>query len=201
MSDYQLSAIGSLIEGTRGFTENNGEWLVRYLRLQSLFVYFQYAVALVRAQEENIAKMAGGQHKNFPTHAGYEDCLLKIYSSTVNAYSNIRTCLETTRTLIREIGEGRYDAEFKKFRDGWGRWVDEIIERRDRVSIHPAQHVNQITWKPQSWIDDGRVTFRVIDPVNSVASRSLTLHPRKDLEELRAYLTELSGHLARLWSI
>jgi hypothetical protein len=204
MSDYQLSAIENLIERTRGFTEGNGKWLVRYLRLQSLFVYFQYAVASVHTQEENIAKMAGGQHKNFSTHAGYEDCLLKIYSGTVNAYSNIRTCLEITRTLIEEIGEDRQDRQdekFKTFRNKWIQWVIDVVDRRDRVSIHPARNVNQIAWKPSSWIDDGRVTFRVIDPINLDASRTLTLHPRRELEELKKYLAGLSEHVARAWGV
>jgi hypothetical protein len=201
MPDYQLSAVEDLIDKIRAHSNENNEWLVRYLRLQSLFMYFQYAVASVHVQEESMVKMAGGQHKNFPIHAEYEDCLLKMHSGTVNAYSNIRTCLEITRALIDEISEDRHDQEFKIFRDQWRQWVLDVVDRRDRVSIHPAQHESQITWKPQSWIDDGRVTFRVIDPANPGASRMLTLHPRKVLEEIRTYLTKLSGHLTRLWGI
>ena len=43
-------------------------WLKRNLRLRSLYTYFQYAVAMVRIQEENIKIMYPHTHKRFVLH-------------------------------------------------------------------------------------------------------------------------------------
>ncbi len=141
-----------------------------------------------------------GQHKNFETHTEYEDCLLKIYSSAVATYSNLRTCLRFTKAIIDSIPNKEQDQDFRKFRDDSKAWVEEVIDKRDRIAAHPEEE-NKIVWKPNAWSDNGQVRFRAINPENPESSRKITLEPRNDLEKLRKYLLELTSHLERLWSL
>ncbi|MEW5805589.1 MAG: hypothetical protein AB1721_02610 [Patescibacteria group bacterium] len=200
MDDYKLENLVNLIDKLRPLIDEGGGWTVTYLRLQALFVYFQYAVASVRLQEENIQKMADGQHKNFSTHAEYADCLLKLYSSAVTAYSNLRTCLRFSKTIIDSISELDQDGEFKNFRIKYEQWVKGVTNKRDRITAHPEEK-DRIVWKPNMWSDNGQVRFRAINPQIPSASQEIILEPRKDLEKLREYLSRLSIHLARTWKL
>ncbi len=200
MNDYKLENLIAVINKLRHLVDEKKTWLVGYLRLQALFVYFQYAVASVRIQEENIRKMEGGQHKNFETHIEYEDCLLKIYSSAITTYSNLRTCLGFTQAIINSISDKEQDKDFRKFRDNNKAWVKEVVDKRDRIAAHPEEE-DRIVWKPNAWSDNGQVRFRVINPENPESSRQITLEPRNDLEKLRKYLLELTSYLERLWSL
>jgi len=200
MNDYELDNIKELIERLRPLVNESKDWEVRYLRLQALFVYFQYAVASTCIQEENIQKMAGGQHRNCSTHAEYADCLLKLYSSAVTAYSNLRTCLRFSNAIINSIQDSEQDEEFKKFRSGYNEWAKALIDKRDRVTAHPEES-DKIVWKPNMWNDNGQIRFRAMNSQVPSASRQITLEPRKDLERLRKYLSELLLYLMKLWKL
>lgn len=200
MDDYKLESLANLIDKLRPLIDKEKIWMVRYLRLQALFVYFQYAVASVRIQEENIKKMEGGQHKNFSTHAEYADCLLKLYSSAVTAYSNLRTCLRFSMTVIDSISKSDRDGEFNNFRNQYDLWCRDIVDKRDRIAAHPEEEAG-IVWKSNMWSDNGQVKFRVINLHIPSTGRQITLKPRKDLEKLREYISQLLLHLARIWKL
>lgn len=200
MDDYKLKNLVKVIDKLRPLVNQGEMWTINYLRLQALFVYFQYAVASVRIQEDNIRKMEGGQHRNFATHEEYADCLLKLYSSAVTAYSNMRTCLNFGYAVIESIPESQQDENFKNFRSQNDQWVEDVIDKRDRVAAHPEEE-NRIVWKPNMWSDNGQIRFRAINHENPESSRQIILEPRNDLEELRKYLSELTSHLERLWGL
>jgi hypothetical protein len=193
MTDYELNPILDLIEKVRSAPEADPVRTARLRRLNALFVYFQYAVASVRLQEESIVRMAGGQHRNFATHAEYGDCLSKIYSSAIAAYSHLRTCLNFTRALIDDIDIQHQSTAFQEFRDQQTVWARELISKRDTIAAHPEQP-NNLVWKPNMWSDDGRIRF-------AAKSRQVMLSPREDLEHLRVYLSELSEHLLESWRL
>lgn len=106
MEDYKLPSMPDLIEKLRPTAHTDALASLRLLRLNALFVYFQYSVAAVRLQEASIKAMEGGQDKNFSTHDEYEDCLLKLYSPAINAYSHLRTCLHFARGRLRSYLSG-----------------------------------------------------------------------------------------------
>ena len=198
-NDYDLPQLVHIVDKVRPQGSSDDLWMDRYLRLNVVLVYLGYAVATAHSQEENIARMAGGQHKIFTTHQEYGDCLNKIYASAVNAYSNIRTCLETTRALIDEIPRDHQSEGFREFRTMNSEWVQDVIDRRDRVAIHPGQNKKQIVWKPNGWSDNGEVYFHVVNPVIPTGSRKIKLQPKEDLNSLRGYLYELPSHLEHSW--
>lgn len=201
MEDYKLEKIVDLIDKVRPSTnDEKNDRLADYLRLSALFVYFQYAVASVRMQEGNIKNMVGGQHRNFTTHEEYADCLLKLYSSAITAYSNIRTSLNFSYAIIKDVPESLQDKDFKTFRNQNRLWVKNVVDKRDRVTAHPEEK-DKIVWKPNMWSDNGQVRFRAINPKCPESSCQIILEPRSDLEKLRLYLLELAHHLERLWNL
>jgi len=192
MEDYKLPSIPDLIEKLRPTAHTDALASLRSLRLNALFVYFQYSVAAVRLQEASIKAMEGGQDKNFSTHDEYEDCLLKLYSSAINAYSNLRTCLHFTRGLVEDIPKDATGlTKLEAYRESHAAWARDLIDRRDRIAAHPSQR-DALVWKPNMWCDDGRVGFAVRNVDDPSQGRKIILHPRNDLERLRSYLSGLA---------
>ena len=201
MDEYELIPIKELIAKVREAEASDPVWTLPRLRLDALFVYFGYAVASVHMQEENIQKMAGGQQKNFATQAEYGDCLNKIYSSGITAYSNLRTCLHFSKSIIDDIPKEKLSPEFEAFRSRhYIDWAKELIDNRNTVAAHP-NNPGGIVWKPNMWSDDGRIGFNAINLGNISLSRKVTLHPRVDLNHLRAYLGGLPDHLSESWGM
>ena len=185
--DYELHELVLIIDEARKNSAKSDKQMVQYLRLQALFSYFQYSVASVRIQEDQIEKMRSAEFGKSLAHHKYSDCLLKIYSSAITSYSNIRTCLRFCKALLDNIDQSD---ELKVFRQKWISWAKDVIDKRDRIVAHPEEE-NRIVWKPKEWGDDGHITFREINPGAPLTSRKIRLDPRKDLEKLRSYLVEL----------
>lgn len=135
--------------------------------------------------------MEGGQDKNVSTQDEYEDCLLKLYSSAINAYSHLRTCLHFARGLVEDIPKDATGlATLEAYWESHAAWARDLIERRNRIAAHPAQR-DALVWKPNMWCDDGRVGFTVRNVDDPSQGRKIILHPRSDLERLRSYLSGL----------
>jgi hypothetical protein len=192
MDDYKLAPLVDIIERARPSAYSNADATARFWRLNALFVYFQYSVAAVRLEEASIKAMAGGQDRNFATHDDYEDCLLKLYSSAINAYSNLRTCLHFARAIADDIPKNAPGfAQLAAYRTSHDAWAKDVIERRNRIAAHPEKR-DVLVWKPNGWSDDGRVFFVPRNIDNPDQSQKIVLHPRDDLEQLRSYISGLA---------
>ncbi|MCK9187454.1 MAG: hypothetical protein M0P05_02905 [Candidatus Colwellbacteria bacterium] len=194
VDDFELLKIKNLIDIIRPRSKNTF-WMVQYLRLQSIYVYFQYAVAQVRIQEENLILMENGEHKNFDSHEAYAKSDLRIYSSALAAYAHMRTCLH----LAYELAEAKSnDTEFKNFRETHKDWAEGLIEARNRLQAHPY-HEHALVWKRTMRSSDGRIEFPIRDLKDLSKSKKIAIHPRRTLDELRIYLETLSDHLKRAY--
>jgi len=195
MNDFELPQVKKLIDSIRSKNENTF-WILQYLRLQSAYIYFQYAVTQVRIQEENLKLMENGEHKNFPSHDAYAESDLRIYSSALAAYAYMRTCLHFTYELAEAVPN---DEEFGQFREEYKLWAKELIGRRDRLQAHPYNEY-ALVWKRTMRCSDGRIEFPIRNLNNLAKSEKWIINPRRNLDELRMYIENLSTHLERLYN-
>ncbi|MDO8566128.1 MAG: hypothetical protein Q7S04_03025 [Candidatus Moranbacteria bacterium] len=194
MDDFELSEVKELIELVR-LKVDDGFWMVQYLRLQSVYIYFQYAVVQTRIQEENLKLMENGEHKNFPAHEAYAESDLRIYSSALSTYAYMRTCLHITYELAEAIPN---DEELKKYREENKAWGKDLIDKRDKLQAHPYNEC-ALVWKRTMRSSDGRIEFPIRNLVDLSKSEKIMIWPRKNLEEVRIYLQTISIHLKRLY--
>ncbi len=195
MSDFELSKVVALIDLVRSWTKDDPSWMTPYLHLQSLFVYFQYAVSQVRIQEENLSFMEDGEHKHFPSHDLYVESELRIYSSALGAYAHMRTCLH----FARQLSESRpNDQLLSDFRGKNESWACDLIGMRDVLQAHPNNEY-ALVWKSTMRSSDGRVEFPIRNLEIPKDSKKVIIHPRKDVDRLRSYLDELADHLKRVY--
>lgn len=184
-NDYKLDELVQLIHLSKTDTES-AEKMTRYLRLQALFVYFQYTVASVRLQEQEIKFLTAGNWGSSMTGFDSEDHSLKMFTSAITAYSNLRTCLNFSRAILSSFNQ---DGQLKTIRQDpeWVKWAKNVIEKRNRVTSHPYEK-DKIVWKRSNCSDDGSITFRAINISSPTLSPHFVLTPRKDLEKYREYL-------------
>ena len=145
LNDYALNPITELIVKVRPDKDSDAKNTIRIRWLNALFVYFQYAVASVRQQEENIDKMGENEHRNFATRVEYADCQTKIYSDAIAAYLFMRTCLNVSLSIIETISSQKQNSEFKEFRKIHRPWVKDLVKKRDIFAGHPEKY---FVWKP-----------------------------------------------------
>lgn len=187
MGNFDLSKVKRLIELIRPLTEDKF-WIMQYLRLQSMYAYFQYAVVQVNIQEENLKLMENGEHNNFPTHEAYAESDLRIYSSALAAYAHMRTCLHFSYELAESVENDKHLSKFRYLKSAW---AENLIAARNILQAHPYQE-KEFAWKRSMRCSDGRIEFPIRNMKDLSKSSSLIIQPRKDVELLRQYLEKLA---------
>ena len=195
MDDFELPKVKELISFPKLNDSSNEFWETQYLRWQSLYMYFQYSVAQVRIQEENLKLMENGGHQNFPTHKEYAESDIKIYSSALAAYAHIRTCLNFAKELSEAVENSK---ELEKLREDNKNWGTEVVNKRIILQAHPYQD-DQLVWKRSMRNSNGNIEFPIRNIKKTIENRKIIINPRQDLERLRIYLEDLSIKLKNIY--
>ncbi|MFA5368750.1 MAG: hypothetical protein WC303_01930 [Candidatus Paceibacterota bacterium] len=193
--DYEIDSLNKFVDVVRFLMKDEQKFNALYIELFSLRDYFKYAVSEIHTQEENLAKMENGEHKNFATNEEYQESEIKIFSCAISSYGHMRTCLHFTKMICKKENNPQLLAIREKYKE----WAKNLVDKRDRIQAHPHEEW-AIAGEAYGRNSNGEVYFSTRDFTNSGKSRKITLTPRKDLEILKNYLKEVSMYFINLLS-
>ena len=178
-SDYRLPALESFINEILNPIHNeSADLLPRYRLFHAVVYYFEYAAEMVRTQEKAI--------RNRETDA-------LICGSAIAAYIFMHNCFILINKASNGISRRRELATklayVKKIYASVGTRAEQI---RHAIGAHPegARPGSDIATKRSMLGTDGRVRVG-----------KFILHPREDLEKLRAYMERVGELLGVEWPL
>lgn len=182
-------------------------WLFRHAYLDTLWIYWRYAVASVRVFQETIKQPELKQSGNNLSDDEKDDLRFKNRASAVSAYQYMRICLTACKILtdnaLRSSASDETAKNIQAFKNEYKSYAKKIVDIRNLVGSHPEKTHKLISESGAYGIGlNMKIGFCTINLDELKLNKdSIQLDPGKDLLTLQKYIIGLMPLLKKCWSI